>query len=114
MKIDTDQMLTIEQAAAAIGAPNKRPVYRALKRASEAGRVLSISLYGRTLIPVANVEELKEYYYPYYSESHQRAVKKWGAAGGRKSGVTKRLRKSLEQSSDCGTTDKEPEAQRAE
>lgn len=114
MKIDTDQMLTIEQAAAAIGAPNKRPVYRALKRAAEAGRVLSISLYGRTLIPVANVEELKEYYYPYYSDSHQRAVKKWGAAGGRKSGITKRLSKLREQSSDCGTTDTAPGAQKAE
>jgi hypothetical protein len=98
MRIDTDKLLTIEEAAEAIGAPNKRPVYRALKRAADAGRVLSISIYGRTLVPVANVEELKEYYYPYFSESHQRMVKKWGAAGGRKSGVTKRLRKSPEPS----------------
>ena len=114
MKIDTDQMLTIEQAAEAIGAPNKRPVYRALKRAADAGRVLSIRLYGRTLVPLKNVEELKEYYFPYYSDSHQRMVRKWGAAGGRKSGATKRLMKSLEQSSDYGTTDTAPEAQKAE
>jgi hypothetical protein len=98
MKIDTDKMLTIDEAAEAIGAPNKRPVYRALKRAADAGRVLSISLYGRTLVPVANVEELKEHYFPYYSEQHQRMVKKWGAAGGRKSGITKKLRKSHEPS----------------
>ena len=94
MRIDTDKLLTIEEAAEAIGAPNKRPVYRALKRAAEAGRVLSVSLFGKTLVPVANVKELKEFYFPYYSESHQKMVKKWGAAGGRKSGVTKRLRKS--------------------
>ena len=98
MKIDTEKMLTIEEAADAIGAPNKRPVYRALKRAADAGRVLSISVYGRTLVPRANVEELKQYYYPYYSEQHQRMVRKWGASGGRKSGVTKRLRKSPEPS----------------
>jgi selenocysteine lyase/cysteine desulfurase len=98
MKIDTDQLLTIEQAAEAIGAPNKRPVYRALKRAAEAGRVLSVSLFGKTLVPQANIEELKEYYYPYYSEAHQRVVKSWGAAGGRKSAVTKKLKKSRGQS----------------
>lgn len=98
MKIDTDKLLTIDQAAEALGAPNKRPVYRALKRAADAGRVLSVTLFGKTLVPVANVEELKQFYFPYYSESHQRMVKKWGAAGGRASGVTKRLRKSREQS----------------
>jgi hypothetical protein len=114
MKIDTDQMLTIEQAAAAIGAPNKRPVYRALKRAAEAGRVLSVGLFGRTLVPVANIKELKEYYYPYYSDSHQRAVKKWGAAGGRKSGVTKRLKRLREQSSRSGKSGKAPATQKAE
>lgn len=98
MKIDTDKMLTIEEAAEAIGAPNKRPVYRALKRAAEAGRMLSVSVFGKTLVPVANVKELKEFYYPYYSEQHRRMVKKWGAAGGTASGVTKRLKKSREPS----------------
>jgi hypothetical protein len=98
MKIEVDQLLTIAEAAQAIGAPNKRPVYRALKRAAEAGRVLSVSLFGKTLVPRANVEELKGFYFPYYSESHQRMVKKWGAAGGAASGVTKRLRKSRRQS----------------
>jgi hypothetical protein len=93
MKIDTDKMLTIEQAAEALGAPNKRPVYRALKRAAEAGQVLSVSLFGKTLVPVANIKELKQFYYPYYSEAHQRMVKKWGAAGGTASGITKKSRR---------------------
>jgi len=35
MKIDTDKLLTPEQAGERIGA-NKRAVYRAIKRASEA------------------------------------------------------------------------------
>jgi hypothetical protein len=98
MKIDTDQLLTVEEAAQALGAPNKRPVYRALKRAAEAGRILSVTLFGKTLVPRANVEELKEYYYPYYSEAHQRMVKQWGAAGGAASGATKKLKKSRPQS----------------
>jgi hypothetical protein len=98
MKIDTDKMLTIGEAAEAIGAPNKRPVYRALNRAAEDGKVLWVELFGKTLIPLANVKTLKQYYYPYYSEAHQKNVRKWGAAGGAASGVTKRLRKSQEQS----------------
>ena len=98
MKIDTDEMLTIEEAAKAIGAPNKRPVYRALARAAKAGRILSVSVYNRTLLPRKCIEELKEYYYPYYSEAHQKNVKAWGAAGGAAAGVTKRLRKSQEPS----------------
>jgi hypothetical protein len=98
MKIDTDKMLTIGEAAEAIGAPNKRPVYRALNRAAEDGKVLWVELFGKTLIPLANVKTLKQYYYPYYSEAHQKNVRKWGAAGGAASGVTKRLRKSQEPS----------------
>jgi hypothetical protein len=96
MKIDTEDLLTIEQAAKAIGAPNRRSAYRALKRAEEAGKPLSVALFGKTLVPRANVEELRQYYYPYYSEQHQRMVKQWGAAGGRAGGVTKRARKQAQ------------------
>lgn len=81
MKIDTDKLLTVEQAGARIGA-NKRAAYRALKRAAEAGKQITVEVFGRTLIPVANVEVLREFYFPYYSEAHQRMVKKWGAMGG--------------------------------
>lgn len=93
MKIDTEDLLTIEQAAKAIGGPNRRSVYRALKRADAAGKQLSVALFGKTLIPRQHIEELRQYYYPYYSEQHQRMVKQWGAAGGRAGGVTKRARK---------------------
>lgn len=82
MKIDTDAFLTIPQAAEAIGAPNVRPVYRAIHRARADGKELTTAIYGKTLIPRANVAVLKEYYFPYYSETHQKMVKKWGAAGG--------------------------------
>lgn len=81
MKIDTDKLLTVEQAGERIGA-NKRAVYRALKRAAEAGKQITVELYGRTLIPVENVKVLEEFYFPYYSDAHQRMVKKWGASGG--------------------------------
>jgi len=96
MKIDTEELLTIEEAARALGAPNKRPVYRALKRAAEQGKELSVKLYGKTLIPRSTVEILKQYYYPYYSESHQRMVKQWGAAGGTASGIAKKRRRKRE------------------
>lgn len=81
MKIDTDKLLTVEEAGEQIGA-NKRAAYRALKRAREAGKQITVEVFGRTLIPVKNVEVLREFYFPYYSEAHQRKVKEWGAAGG--------------------------------
>jgi hypothetical protein len=93
MKIDTEDLLTIEEAARALGAPNKRPVYRALKRASERGEELAVMLFGKLLVPRKNIEALREYYFPYYSDTHQRMVKQWGAAGGRASGVAKRAKK---------------------
>jgi len=82
MRIDTESLLTIEQAADAIGAPNKRPVYRAINRAKADGKEVTIVLYGKTLVPKAKVAVLREYYFPYYSEAHQKMVKQWGAAGG--------------------------------
>lgn len=82
MKIDTSKVLTIAEAAEAIGAPNKRSVYRALSRAEQAGRILSIEAFGKTLVPVKHVEELSRYYYPYYSEAHQAMVREWGRRGG--------------------------------
>lgn len=81
MKIDTDKLLTPEEAGERIGA-NKRAVYRAIKRAAAAGKPVTVELFGRTLVPVANVETLREFYFPYYSEQHQRMVKKWGSMGG--------------------------------
>jgi selenocysteine lyase/cysteine desulfurase len=81
VKIDTDKLLTPEEAGERIGA-NKRAVYRALKRARAAGKQITVELFGRTLVPVENVEALREFYYPYYSEAHQKKVKEWGAAGG--------------------------------
>lgn len=90
MKLDTEQFLTINEAVKAIGAPNRKAVYRSLKRAEAAGRVLYVEAFGKTLIPVKHVEELKEYYYPYYSEAHQRMVKEWGRRGGTQKGINRR------------------------
>lgn len=81
MKFDTDKLLTVEEAGEQIGA-NRRAVYRALKRAAAAGKQVTVEVFGRTLIPVANVAVLREFYFPYYSDAHQRMVKKWGASGG--------------------------------
>lgn len=81
MKIDTDKLLTIEQAGEQIGA-NKRATYRAIKRAREAGEDVVVIVFGKTLVPVDRVDVLTKYYYPYGSPAHQSMVRKWGAAGG--------------------------------
>jgi len=81
MKIDTEKLLTVEEAGEQIGA-NKRAVYRAIKRAEEAGKTVTVELFGRTLVPAEAVAILEQFYFPYYSDAHQKMVKKWGAMGG--------------------------------
>lgn len=95
--MNLDDYLTPDDAAPAIGAPNRRAVYRALRRAAEAGEDVVVMILGRRMIPKTAVETLKKYYYPYYSEAHQAKVRQWGAAGGAASGVTKRFRKEITQ-----------------
>lgn len=91
MKIDLDQYLTIDQTCEALGC-NRRAVYRAIKRAKAAGKDVSVVVLGKILVLKKAVATVKQFYFPYYSEAHQRMVKQWGAAGGRQSGVTKRKR----------------------
>ena len=91
MKIDTDKLLTPEQAGERIGA-NKRAVYRAIKRAKAAGKAVTVELFGRTLVPVEAVAVLEQFYFPYYTESHQTMVKKWGAMGGTQKRINREAR----------------------
>lgn len=92
MKINLNDYLTIDEAGEVIGG-NRRAVYRAIKRARAAGREVCVTILGKMLVPKVKVGVLKDFYYPYYSEAHQRMVKQWGAAGGRQAGVTKRKQK---------------------
>lgn len=92
MKIELNDYLTVDQAGEAIGS-NRRAVYRAIKRAQAAGREVAVTILGKTLVPKSKIGVLKDFYFPYYSEAHQRMVKQWGAKGGAASGVTKRARK---------------------
>lgn len=91
MKLNPEDYLTVEQAGAAIGG-NRRAAYRAVARARQAGKDVTTVIFGRTLVHKSKLAVLKEFYFPYYSEAHQKMVKKWGAAGGRQSGITKRKR----------------------
>lgn len=87
--------LTIPAAAAAIGAPNRRAVYRAIARAEAAGEgEMTVVFFEKRVVPKKNLPTLTKYYFPYYSDAHQAMVKVWGAKGGAASGVTKRARKA--------------------
>ena len=91
MKIETDKFLTPAAAGKMIGA-NTRAVYRAIKRAEAAGKKVTVELFGRTLVPVEAVPVLETFYYPFYSESHQKMVKEWGRRGGTQKGINNRAR----------------------
>lgn len=81
MKIETNDILTVPQAAAAVGAP-RRTFYRVIERAEAAGHEVWCEVLGRRFVKRASLDALKAHYYPYYSEQHQAMVKQWGAAGG--------------------------------
>ena len=91
--MNVDDLMTPEQAAEAIGATNKRAVYRAMARAKAAGKDVTVAPFGRMLVRRDMLAILKSFYFPYYSEAHQANVKKWGAAGGAAAAVTKRKQK---------------------
>jgi|LakMenEpi03Aug12_release.lakeMendotaPanAssembly.Ray.scaffolds.fasta_scaffold39827_5 hypothetical protein len=95
--MNLEDLVTPADAAAAIGAPNKRAVYRAIARAEAAGEDVTYTAFGRRLIRRDRLDVVKKYYFPYYSDAHQASVRKWGAAGGAASGVTKRLRKAAKE-----------------
>ena len=91
MKIETDKFLTPIEAGKMIGA-NTRAAYRAIKRAEAAGNKVTVELFGRTLVPVEAVPVLAKFYFPYYSEAHQKMVKEWGRRGGTQKGINNRAR----------------------
>lgn len=109
--MNIEDILSVEEAGIAIGGANKRAVYRAIKRARADGHECCVEVLGRFGVLKDKVEILRKYYYPYYSEAHQAMVKKWGASGGRTSGVTKRSRR---RSSSSDTTGTEAEGRKAE
>lgn len=82
MSTNTDDLLTVMEAAEAMGTTNRRAVYRAMDRAAAAGHDVSVSLFSRRLVKKSAIPTLLQYFYPYYSEAHQAMVKKWGAMGG--------------------------------
>lgn len=80
MKIDTDQYLSVEDAAAAIGA-SRRAVYRAMDRAEAEGEVVSVSVFSRRLIIREKLDALKARYFPFGSGRRHELAVACGRAG---------------------------------
>lgn len=84
--VDVNDYLTITAAMKALGCP-RRTLARVISRAEAAGKNVTEEILGRVVIHKSKVDLLKQFYYPRYSEAHQKMVKKWGAAGGRQKGI---------------------------
>lgn len=91
MKIDLAKYMTVEEAMAAIGCA-RRSLYRAMERAGVEN--VSEEVLGRRLILRDKIEVIRQRWYPYYSEQHQRMVKIWGAAGGKQKKINERAEAS--------------------
>lgn len=81
-KIDTSEYLTADEAAAAIGATTKRALYRALARARADGEEPTVELFGKTLFKRSEIENLKQYYFPWGSERRHELAVHYGSLGG--------------------------------
>jgi hypothetical protein len=66
MKIDLDKFLTIDQFLAQTGM-SRRAAFRAMRRAAEDGKHLTVKVLGRTLIPKIMVPALEAYWQPFGS-----------------------------------------------
>ena len=85
MKIETEDYLTAQEAAAAMKT-NKRAVWRARARANAAGKETFVLIFGRTLLPMSRLPVLRSFYYPAkgeYQRKNKAMVKAWAASGGR-------------------------------
>lgn len=81
-KIDISQLMTFPEAAAAIGAPNRRAVYRAVARAEADGEEVTVQAFGKTLVKKSAVKILKHYYFPFGSEQRHELAVHCGHLGG--------------------------------
>ena len=81
MKIELSDYLTIAEAREAVGC-SLRGLYRIIDRVEAEGHAPRQTLFGRVVIPRAMLQLLKDNYFPYYSEAHQKKVKTWGQKGG--------------------------------
>lgn len=97
MKIELADYLTAAEAAEALGT-NKRGLYRAKARAERDGHVVQATILGKSVFLAKAIKTLRNYYYPYFSEAHQRMVKEWGRQGG-----TTKARNLRSRSSASGT-----------
>lgn len=87
------EYMTAPEVGAALRCP-PRAVARAAKRAEAEGHVVRATVLGKRVYLRAALPTLTNYYYPYYSEAHQRAVKGWGQKGGKTKAANARRRQS--------------------
>lgn len=91
MRIDTDRHMTVDEAAAAIGA-SRRAVYRAMDRAESEGEVVSVSVFSRRLILREKLDALKARYFPFGSSRRHELAVACGRAGGTRKAANARKR----------------------
>lgn len=79
--VETTDLMTVPDVVKALGA-SRRAVYRAIERAEKAGHTVMTEVLGRRFVLRTALSTLKDHYYPYYSEAHQKMVAEWGRKGG--------------------------------
>ena len=94
-----DDYMTIDQAAKAVGC-TRRTLYRIIDRL--ANGAIFTHAFGKQLIHVSKLPELREVYFPFGSDKRSEACKVWGGAGG----TQKRINREGAKSPRSGTAGK--------
>lgn len=79
MKIDTQKYLTVSEAMEELCC-SRRSLYRAMDRVGK--DTVSEEFFSRRLILRSKLGLLRDHFYAYYSDAHQKMVKEWGSRGG--------------------------------
>ena len=102
MKIEVADYLTLAQVGEHLGS-NLRAATRAIARCEAEGLVVKEIILGRKVVHRSKLPIIKDHYFPYYSDAHQKMVEKWGAMGGAAKARNNRAKKAL-----SGETPAEP------
>lgn len=87
MKFDPTDYMTLGEAQKALGC-SRRALYRAIERCGREN--CTVTILGKTVVPRAKLEAIRQHYYPYYSEQHQAMVREWGRRGGAQKAINAR------------------------
>lgn len=91
--MNPDDFLTISEAIQEIGC-SSRCFYRIIDRIGR--ETVTVKVFGKIVVPKAQLDLIRQHYYPHHSEARKKMAKEWGRRGGTQKGINYRQRDEQE------------------